>query len=576
MLAVNVRAMVKISDDTNVERIEHKSKKNIALGSIFGYLSFFVSIIHGLVLTPLILNTFGKVDYGIYGLATSIIALLLLDFGLTNATNTYLARLRAKGDKDGVQRFLAAIVKLYFIIDIVFAIVIAVVYFLCPVMYRSTYTPQEIEKLQFLILIVGGFSIIGLPFSPITGVIATYEKFGFNKFTEFFQKVAYFGLTIACIKLNWGIIGITIVNVACGLFTTIVRIIYMRFYLNVKLDLRLNVTKGELRGIVTFSFWSLIYAIAARLVLNITPSILGIVSNSNEVALFTIVTTIEGYIYTFGAIANTFFLAKVARSDAYGSEEERQEHLQTLAAKIGKLQFSLIALIFLGFVTVGREFITVWLGPDQAYQSVYWCIIAICLYNVFAIPQVVLESAMFARGFMKQLAINSLFKAAINLTLSVWLSRNEPGVLGNSIIGNMGDAVSGAVGASISIMVARFAQLALDNYAYHKCLKISLRRFYKDVFLKGGICAGASLAFGVALYYFMPISNLKIKLLVNGFAFVVVYCLLIAFINFNKQERLYYIDQGLKLLHIRKVKIAGATDTGSVEVSENKDDGKKD
>lgn len=569
--------MVKISDETNAERIEHKSKKNIALGSIFGYLSFFVSIIHGLILTPLILNAFGKVDYGLYGLATSIIALLLIDFGLSNATNTYLARLRAKGDKDGVQRFLAAIVKLYFIIDIFFVVVIAAVYFLCPIMYKSTYTPAEIEKLQFLVLIVGGFAIVGLPFSPITGVIATYEKFGFNKFAEFIQKTLYFALTFACIRYNWGIIGITIVNAGSALLMTIVRIIYMRFYLNVKLDLRLNVTKGELRGIITFSFWSLVYAIALRLVLNITPSILGIVSDSDQVALFTIVTTIEGYIYTFGAIANTFFLAKVARSDAYGSEEERQEHLQNLAIKIGKLQFTLIALIFLGFVTVGREFMEIWLGPDQDYQIVYWCIVAICTYNIFAIPEVVFESAMFARGFMKQLAINSLWKAAINLTLSVWLSRNEPGVLGNSIIGHMGDAVAGAVGASIAIMIARFAQLALDNLAYRRCLGISLRKFGSRVFLRCGIAAVVSLGFGTMCHRFMPVSSLKLKFIINGTLFVIVFMTLSAFVSFNKQERHYYFDQVLRLLHIRKNKPALASSSGTSEVIENKeDDGKKD
>ncbi len=563
--------MTKISDETNVERIEHKSKKNIAIGAILGYLAFFVSIIHGLVLTPMILNAFGKVDYGLYGLATSIITLLLLDFGLATATNTYLTRLRAAGDKDGVQRFLAAIFKLYLIIDIAFVAVIALVYFLCPVLYKNTYTPQEIEKLQFLVLIVGGYSLISFPSQTFTGVISTYEKFSFNKLADLIQKTLYFVFTIVCIKLDWGIIGITAVNAISGVVAAVIRLVYMRTYLNVKLDLRLKISKTELKSVLKFSMWSLVHAISVRLVINITPSILGIVSDADQVALFTIVTTIEGYIFTFGAIANSFFLAKVARTDAHGTEEERREHLQQLAAKIGKLQFVVITLIFIGFVSVGKEFIFIWLGADQEYQLVYWCIIALCIYDVFNIPQIVFETAMFSRGYMKPLALNAAAKAFINLALSFWLSSKDAGLIGASNIGNIGGAVTGAVGASIAIMIARIVQLILDNVSYKKYLKISLPRFFKEIYTRGGITIAIALSSGIALHLFNPVENIKWKFLINGVLVVGIYLLCTLYVTFNKEERAYYLDQTLKLLHIRK-KNKLAT-PNNVEV--NKEDGTK-
>ena len=116
--------MTKISDETNIERIEHKSKKNMALGAIFGYLSILVSVVHGFVLTPMIMDSVGVDEYGLFGIATSIITLFLLDFGLTTTTETYLAKLRAKGDKDGVQKFLASIFKIYVTLDIIFIVII--------------------------------------------------------------------------------------------------------------------------------------------------------------------------------------------------------------------------------------------------------------------------------------------------------------------------------------------------------------------------------------------------------------------------------------------------------------------
>ena len=81
--------MAAIADETSTERIERKSKKNMFLGTLFGYIAIGVSIIYGLFLTPEIVDVVGESNYGLYGLTASIMAMLLVDFGLTNTINTY-------------------------------------------------------------------------------------------------------------------------------------------------------------------------------------------------------------------------------------------------------------------------------------------------------------------------------------------------------------------------------------------------------------------------------------------------------------------------------------------------------
>lgn len=528
--------MISISDETNKEKIEHKSKKNMALGTIFGYLSILVAVASGLILTPWIIDNIGKAEYGLYGLATSVISLFLIDFGLTTTTNTYLAKLRAAGDKQGVQRFLAAIFKIYLTLDVIFVVIIAALYFAAPYIYQKSYDANQIKTLQCLLLIVGGFSLVSFPSTTFTGVISTYEKFSFNKLTDLIQKLVYFGLTVTAIKLNWGVIGITAVNVASGLLAIIIRFVYMLTYLNVKLDLRLKVTKDELKQIFIFSSWSLVYAICSRLIFNVTPSILGIVSNSDAVALFTVVTTVEGYIYTFGSMTSTFFLAKVARTDSEGTEEEKRERLQALAAKVGKLQFTVITLIVVGFICVGQEFINIWFNGDQSFAVVYWCIVALCAYEVVSIPQIVFNSALLTHGFIKQLAINTIIKATVNLGLSFWLSSQY-----------------GALGASLAIMVARIVSLIADNIVYKKCLKVSLLRFFKHIYIRGGITILITMGVGLLCHFFMPLNDhLKIKFVVDGFIVVFVYLICTLLITFTKEERKYNLGVVFELLHIKK------------------------
>ena len=537
----------KISDETNIERIEHKSKKNMALGAIIGYLSILVSVAHGLVLTPIIITTVGVGDYGLYGIATTITALFLMDFGLGTTTETYLAKLRAAGDKDRVQRFLSAIFKIYLALGIVFVLIIAGLYFLSPIIYRSAYTYEQIDTLKYLILIVGGYALICFPTNTFASVISTYEKFGFNKTADLVQKIIYLGLTICCIKFGWGIIGITAVNAGSGIVAIIMRLLFMRFYLGVKLDLRLrlNSKRGEIRSILIFSAWGLIIAVLTRLVFNITPSILGMVSSSDQVSMFMLVNTIEGYVYMFGAMTGTFFMAKVARLESTGTPEEKRDKLQALAGKIGKLQFFVIGMIIFGFATVGKEFISFWLAdtlnnPDYDYSgfiNIYWCILMICAYELVHIPQLPIYNAMLTEGHIKPLAINTIIKASVNIILSFSLS-----------------AGLGAIGACIAIAAARIIDLILNNIAYKKYLKISLFQYYKTVYLRSSLTVLISFGTGLLCHFFMPIENLVIKFLVDGVIFVVLYIVCTLFITFSKKERDYYIDTLLTMMHIRGTK----------------------
>ena len=532
---------LKISDETNINRIEHKSKKNMAIGTIIGYLAILVSVAHGLILTPMIITSVGVNDYGLYGIATTLAALFLMDFGLNTTAETYLAKLRASGNKDKVQRFLATIFRIYLLLSLLFIAAITALYFLAPIIYRSSYTPEEIDILKILIIIVGGYSLVSFPTNTFSSVITTYEKFGWNKFADLVQKLIYMGLTIACIKLNWGIIGITAVNAGSGVVAIIMRFFYMRFYLGIKLDVRLKMDadKKEIKSILLFSAWGLIIAVLTRLVFNITPSILGAVSSSDQVSMFMLVNTIEGYVYMFGAMTGTFFMAKVARLESTGTPEERRNKLQALAGKIGKLQFFVIALIIFGFATVGHEFITFWLKDTLVdypeFINISWCILAICAYELVRIPELPIYNAMLTEGHIKPLAINTIIKATVNIGLSFVLS-----------------SYYGAVGACAAIAAARIIDVTLNNFMYKKYLGISIVKFFKDVYARGSITIIISFGIGLLCHFFLPIDNTIGKFLVDGTIFVLLYIFCTLFITFTKDERHYYVNIAFEILHIKK------------------------
>jgi len=536
-----------ISDEKNVAKIERKSKKNMLIGTILGYVAILISIANGLILTPRVIAYVGEVDYGSYGIVTSLIALFLLDFGLSTTTNIYLSKLRAEGDKEGVERFLSSIFKIYLLLDIIFALVIAILYFACPYMYASSIDSEHIGALQNMLLIFGGLALVNFPSTTFTGVISTYEKFSINKLMDIIQKSLYLGFTIVAINMNWGIIGISIVNVSSIFLTIVFKFLYMRFYLNIRLNLAKRIDRHELKSVLSFSMWSLILAIAARLVFNITPSILGIVSDAAATARMTVVITIEGYIYSFGTLISSFFLAKIARSEANKSDEEKARFLQSLSSRIGKIQLTIIGVIMTGFVCAGQEFIDIWMGPE--FGIVYWCIVIICSYNVLYVPEIVFESAMLTEGHIKPLAINAAIKAIINVSLSFPLSYFFTH-----------NGISGALGASIAIMAARFAELVLNNIAYKRYLHISLTSYFKDTYLRGGLTILIALAVGLSAHFLLPytvdyvpfLADERIRFLIIGFSVVIVFSICTLFITFPKEERSYFLASIARVLHIKR------------------------
>ena len=534
--------MAAIADETSTERIERKSKKNMLLGTIFGYLAIGVSIVYGLFLTPEIVEVVGESDYGLYGLTASIMAMLLVDFGLTNTVNTYLAKLRANNDKAGVERFLAAIFKLYLYVDIAFAIIVTAVYFAAPYMFGRTYNPEQVQVLQYLILIVGGFAMISVPCSCFSAVMSTYEKFSMIKFLDIVQKVLYLAFSILSVYLGWGVIGIVCANVATGLFNVILRFFYMRFYIGIKLDLRLGVSRKDLKSILSFSSWGFVITLCSRLVITVTPFILGVVSTDFQVTLFSLVVTIETYIFMFGEMVSSFFLAKIARVDTENvSEEEKKEHLQSLVEKIGKIEFIVIGLIMAGWVSVGQEFVLVWMKGKEEFLPIYWCIILICGYEIFHIPQLALQNAMYTHGHIAPVAIAQISKAVVNLSLSFWLSSKDFSPFG---------ADNGALGASVAICAACITELIVSNIMYKKYLGISLLHYFASIYIGGGISMAATIAVGMVLHYFMPLdTQLPTKLVLDGIIVVAVYIMYTFYFTFNRQERRYYKNVIRRMLH---------------------------
>ncbi len=494
--------------------IENKSTKNISLGTFLGYVSLFLAILSGLIYTPWIKETIGKSNYGLYTLSTSLINLFLIDFGLSSTANTFLARYKAKNDQEGTANFLAVIYRIFIIVDIIITVAFIIVYFCIDYIYVGL-SVDERESFKIIFLIAAGFSVVSFPCTVFSGVLQAYEKFIALKLIDIIHRLIYVGTSTLALLFGWNLIGLVIANFGSALLCYIFRYLYIRGKLKVKANFHFKADKAFIKSVLFYSGWAAINSIAARLVFNIMPSILGIVSDSTNIATFGYITQLESYVYLFGNVMGGFFLPKIAR---YKQEKDRSK-IDSLAISVAKIQLFLVGLIFVGFVCCGKDFINIWLKHDSATGIVYIGTILIIFYQLVYVPEVIYYNEMFISDHVKPLAIGSLIKATLNLGLAFLFCY-----------------FYGALGGAISVAISRIFELFYINVSYKRYLKVNLSYFFKNVYLRTAIAFIVCLAAVLPIAIFIDIDE-KIRLLICFVGVVIIFTLLFYLFGLTHDEK---------------------------------------
>ena len=337
--------------------------KQIKIGAVISYVSIIVNLLAGLFFTPWMIKKIGQNQYGLYTLANSLITLFLVDFGLSSATARYISRYHAAGDKEAVDNFTGVVYKFYGIIDAVIFAVLTVLYFFLPRIYAGL-TPQEMEQFKAVYIIAASFNVINLPFLTLNGILVAYEKFIQLKAADLIYRLLMVSLTIAALTMGMGLYALVSVNALSGLIVVLYKYAVVKTSAKVKANFRYK-NRKLFKEIFFFSLWVTVATLAQRLIFNITPSVLGIVAASGAIAVFGVVTTVEGYFYTFSTAIGGMFMPRITRACLDG-EENAAERLTPLMINVGRFQFALNGLLVLGFALLGRHFIVLWMGAEYA------------------------------------------------------------------------------------------------------------------------------------------------------------------------------------------------------------------
>ncbi|EPE63586.1 polysaccharide biosynthesis family protein [Exiguobacterium sp. S17] len=497
---------------TRVEPDEAASTRKIKYGAAMSYTQIFFGILSGLIYTPWMIQEIGQANYGLYMLTISLISMFAMDFGLDAAVSRFMSKYMAEGDEDKAARFLGVAYKLFTVIGFVLFIILAVVYFFLDSVYAGL-TAAELDKLKVLYVVAGLFIVMSFPAKPFTGILVSHEYFLFSSALQLTEKVATVALMVTALLLGYGLYALVLVTAFVGTLVLVIEYIFIHRKTTVRANFRER-DKGIYTDIFGFMTWSTVTLVAQRFILNITPSLLGMLAGSASIALFSVGMVIEGYVWTIASALGFLFLPKVSRM----LSRDDRGGIAVLFVRIGRIQLYIVGLIVLSFFVLGQEFMRLWVG--EAFHDSYYVALLLITPSLITLTQDIGNTTLIAENKVKYRAYGALIVACISITLSPLLI-----------------PIYGPIGAAVAICIGNVVGLVVYmNFVYSRVLKLDIVLFFRSCHVKILPALALYTVIGWGVQQLFPASNL-FTFALKGVVLVALYGIIMWFLAFDDSEK---------------------------------------
>lgn len=506
-----------------------KTNTERKIGAILSYAIIIVNMIIGIVYTPILTSKLQQSEYGLYSLVTSIISYLtILDFGFGNAIIIYTARYKVTNQKEKEEKLHGMFFLIYIAIGIIAGIIGIILCFNVENLFANTMTNEELEKAQILMSILTFNLIITFPLSIFSSIITSYEKFVFAKLLNLARIILNPIIMLVLLNLGYKSIALVILNTILNIGTLVLNLLYCKFKLDIKLKFG-KIEKKLLKEISAYSVWIFLNSIIDRIECNVDQFVLGIVSGTRVVAIYSVANQLNQMYLNFSVAISGVMLPKVTKMEEAGASDKE---FTNIFIRTGRIQYIIMALIMSGFILYGKEFITLmWVGSEYEQSYIIACILMIPV--TIPLIQNVGLNIIQAKNQYKFRVMVLLFFAVVNLIISIFLSK---------IYGGIG----AAIGTAISMILGKTIFM---NIFYYKKTHIDIPLFWKNI-LKMTIPILIAITIGIIIKTINPITN-KFNLIIEIFVYTLIYISMMWKLGMNNYEKELIIKPFNKVLKRR-------------------------
>ena len=499
----------------------------IKVGAILSYLSMGLSTAISLIYTPIMIARLGDSEYGVYNLVLPIISYLnLLSFGLGSAYVRYYSRSKVANDKKGMARINGMFLTTYSVLGVLVLIIGFTLSFYGHIIFGSKLTAEEVALGEKLLRIMTVNAALYFPVSVFESHVTINERYLFQKIVTMGKQVLNPLIMIPLLLLGFRSVTMTVTALVFTILSGLINIYYCLVNLRMPFDFRKYDFK-LMREMMGFTFYVFLGIVVENINWSIDRLMMGWVHGTTAVTIYTVASQLNVFYLSFSNAVTNVLTPRVHRMVA---ENQSNKALTKLFTKAGRLQFILLACIFLGFVAVGETFVVLWGGAEQ-FRVDY--IVTLLLFASIIIPaiQTVGIEIQRAKNMHKFRSVTYLIVAVVNALL-LW-----PACYFWQGIG----------AAACVLFTTVFGQVIPMNWYYYRHIGLNIPWFWKKICqLLPSMAVPAIVAVCIALFAHV---ESYFHIMIWGCVFVAVYAVFLWLFGLNRFERDLIAVPAQKILH---------------------------
>lgn len=488
----------------------------VRVGAFISYALIIANALFGLFVSPFILRCIGESSYGVYRTIASLSsAVMVLDFGLGGTMMRYIAKFKANKEENKIQPFVSMSLCEASILALLVAIVAALIFINIPHLYANSFTVAEIALSERLFIILAFTMILQVIENVFNGIITGHNNFALGNGVKLIRLLARIVLYVILLPKIGSAITLVTVDLILTMLIVVCESIYVRFGYRIKFTLNFKKwDKVLFRESFLYALALFLTSIAAQVNNNLDNVIIGAIKGAEYVTVYSFGLLIFGMFEQLSTSISGVMLPTVTNVLVH---DKTGNAIKQLVIKVGRVQFMLMGAAAVGFIILGKDFISLWLG--DGFSAVY----VITLILIFP----------------------AMLELCVNVCLSILRAENCLGfrttILFASTVLNLivtyvavkyWNYIGAAFGTAASFIIG---SVVIMNIYYKKKLGLPMLRIYGQIFNRIWVCL---LLAGGALWAFSRFFYGTLWSFVIGVAvFAVVYGGSLLFYGFNKEEK---------------------------------------
>lgn len=489
-------------------------------GFILSYIAIFIQSAVNIIYTPVMIRFLGRSHYGLLELAISTIANLgILSFGFGSSYLRFYSKYKAADDERGIATLNGMFTVIFAAVSVLALVAGGFITMNTDLIFHSNMSPEELLYLKILLGMMTVNLALSLPFNIFDSYIISQERFSFQKILIIVASLLNPVLSLPLFLTGRGVISMAL----CMIIITATKLIASAVFCIKKLKMKFcfSIDISVFKQLCVFSFFIFLNIVSDQINWNADKTILGIFRGSDNVAAYAVGSQFNNYFLTFSYALAGLFSPRAYKLVANGKDNTT---LTKFFAGFGRIQFVVMAYIFMIFLGLGKPFIRIWsaIDSDIPYYTAFLLISPILLTSVQSIG-IEIQRAKDLHKFRSLLYVGI---ACMNILISIPLCIKS---------GELGCAV----GTCASLVIGN---IIIMNIYYHRKVGLNVFTFWGEIikFIPALIAPAAMIAL---MRHFVGENMLSI--FIGGAAFSIVYAVSIWFFGLRKDERQHILQRNL-------------------------------